>query len=94
MTVSDEASTPRSEADPDRSSVDGTASSVTVFRWTCPICGESRTGMASGQENPLGKAEFSLRQHVQTRDDDAHGPANAFPAGFDSDAADRAVSID
>lgn len=94
MTAPGDAPASRSGAETARSPVDADGSAVTVFRWTCPICGESRTGMASGQENPLGKAEFSLCQHVQTRADDAHGPANAFPAGFDPDAAERAVSID
>lgn len=69
-------------------------SPVAVYRWTCPICGETRTGMASAGEDPREKAAFSLRQHVQTSADEAHGPANVYPARFDPDAADRAVSVD
>ena len=106
MTVSDEVGTRRSRTD-QRSPgepgapTDGGASAagpgrspVSVYRWSCPICGDSRVGMASGGEDPLGKAEFSLRQHVKTSDDDGHGPANRYPPGFDPDAADRAVSVD
>ena len=49
--------------------------------------------MASGKEDPLVQAEFSLRQHVVPPDDDGHGPANRYPPGFDPDAADRMVSV-
>ena len=81
------------DASRDRSAPGGDRASVTVYRWTCPICGASRTGMASGNEDPLVKAEFSLRQHVVTTDDDGHGRANAYPPGFDPDAVDRMVSV-
>lgn len=78
---------------------DGTAdapgrSPVAVYRWTCPICEETRTGMASAGEDPWRKAAFSLRQHVQTSADEAHGPANVYPARFDPEAAESAVSVD
>ena len=108
MTVSDEVPPRRARAERDASSIeDGRStpkedasgreaghSAVTIYRWTCPICGESRTGMASDGENPLGKAEFSLRQHVKTSEGDGHGAANVYPPRFDPDAADRAVSLD
>lgn len=106
MTVSDEVGARRSPADrvsseergsladEGGSAADAEASPVSVYRWSCPICGDSRVGMASGGEDPVGKAEFSLRQHVKTSDDDGHGPANRYPARFDPDALDGAVSVD
>lgn len=94
MTVQDEATEGRTTADAHRSTVDGDWSTVSVYRWTCPICDESRTGIASGNENPLAKAAFSLRQHVRTSVDDDHGPANVFPPEFDPDAAGSAVSVE
>ena len=80
--------------DEDGAGTGGPAGGVTVYRWTCPICRESRTGMASGDEDPAGKAAFSLRQHVWTTEDDGHGGTNRYPPGFDPDAAGRATSIE
>lgn len=67
---------------------------VSVYRWRCPICGASAMGIASGRENPVEKAAFSLRQHVRGTDDDDHGTQNVFPRGFEHDDAYRHVSID
>lgn len=80
--------------DPERTGVEADPSAVTVYRWACPVCGESGTGIASGTENPYEKAAFSLRQHVRTSEDDVHGPANAFPPGFDHDDAGKTVWTD
>lgn len=67
---------------------------MTLYRWTCPICGETRPGVASGDENPTQKAEFSLRQHVLSSDDPDHGSSNTYPGAFDPDAASEFVSIE
>lgn len=80
--------------DSERTGTRGGRSGVTVYRWACPVCGASGTGIASGTETPYEKATFSLRQHVRTSDDGAHGPANTFPPGFDPDDVGKAVSID
>lgn len=72
----------------------GARSPVTVYRWTCPICGESRAGLADlAGEDPSEKAAFSLRQHVRTSAGEGHGPANRFPPGFDPTAVDGSVSV-
>lgn len=67
---------------------------VSVYRWRCPICEASGMGIASGRENPVEKAAFSLRQHVRGTDDDDHGTGNVYPRGFEHDDAYRHVSID
>ena len=64
------------------------------YRWTCPVCGASRVNPA-GEEVDDRNAVTALRSHVLASSDGGHGPANAYPEGFDpSTLADRVVRVD
>jgi hypothetical protein len=64
-----------------------------VYRWACPICGETGMGIASDRVGPAEKAAVSLRQHVRGTEDDDHGPRNVFPDGFEPADVDGYVAV-
>ena len=48
------------------------------YRWTCPICGASRTNRGepeTGRRNAIA----AIRTHVLASDGDGHGPPNGYP---------------
>lgn len=59
------------------------------YRWTCPICGDSRTSMfREGDENrrdTLSRAKGALRAHIISSDGDGHGPIHSVPDGITAD---------
>ena len=58
------------------------------YRWSCPLCGESRNNRLDVDGE---KAEASLRTHVLSSDDEDHGPATYYPSNLDADTLQRHV---
>lgn len=48
--------------------------------WKCPICG--KVGLCRSEPDAAG-AQGALRSHIYGSPSDGHGPASAFPDGFD-----------
>lgn len=51
-------------------------------RWTCPICGRSKTTFISNPDEP-SKSLVSLKNHILKANGDGHGPENAYHQEFD-----------
>ena len=66
----------------------------TLYRWTCPICGQSNVSIARRSENPRAKARASLREHVRATDGNDHAPLGQYPEGFSLDAGDGGITVD
>lgn len=64
---------------------------ATPYRWTCPACRESRSGIAGADENWKSKAIESLKTHIRGRGDDVHGCHGVFPSDLEDDALRSAV---
>lgn len=56
------------------------------YRWTCPICDQSRLN-TSGEQNGVS----ALRSHLLASGGAGHGPVNEYPVGFDPDALSEHV---
>lgn len=67
---------------------------TTLYRWTCPICGESKVSIARSDENPRAKARASLQEHVRATDGNDHAPLGQYPDGFSPDVMDGEISVD
>lgn len=60
------------------------------YRWTCPVCGESRVGIAGPDEHRSSKAIESLKTHIRVREGGGHGLQGSVPAGLaDEDLAEH-----
>ena len=64
------------------------------YRWTCPLCGASRTGIVPGGEDEGYldvRAKTALLSHVRAIEDREHGRRRSVPDDFDRDRLDRHV---
>lgn len=67
---------------------------ITGVRWTCPICGASRTSMATDDQHvdsDIARAKTALLSHVSASADDKHGDMNRIPDKLDLDRLDRYI---
>lgn len=51
----------------------------TVYRWTCPICRASNSGIAVADEDVWTKAVESLKTHLRNQSGEGHGPHGSRP---------------
>ena len=65
------------------------SSSDKGYRWTCPICGNSKVNAMSEQGRNALRA---LKTHVYFTDDDGHASANSYPPEYDEESLDEHVT--
>lgn len=66
-----------------------------VYRWTCPICSETKASLATMDSMDVEEqARSALVSHVRTRDRGGHGRAGRYPPGFNSDEALDCIEIE
>lgn len=70
---------------------EGRQPTATPYRWTCPACQASRSGIAGGDENWESKAVESLKTHIRGRVDAAHGSHGVVPPDLEDEALRSAV---
>lgn len=75
----------------DRSLPDGITS-----RWTCPICGKSRVGIADTKDErmPIQQAKNALTSHILATEGDGHGSHHSMPDAFDIERLDDYVKLE
>lgn len=66
-------------------------SGIAPYRWTCPICQVSKSGIAGADENWRTKALGSLKTHIRGRTGDGHGPHRALPPNLDEETLARCI---
>lgn len=66
---------------------------VTIYRWTCPICAQSRLVLAEGEE-PQEMVLNALESHIRSVVGDGHGDENSFPDDFDSSMLSSCIEIE
>ena len=67
---------------------------ITGVQWTCPICGASRTGMATDDrhvDSDIARAKTALLSHVNASADEEHGGKNRIPDELDQNRLDRYI---
>lgn len=62
------------------------------YRWTCPLCGESRVSVA-GERTTLEQIETSLRMHIYQSDGGSHGPTGAYPDSIRPDQLHEFITV-
>lgn len=60
-----------------------------TYRWRCPICGIARLGVYDTADG--FRAVNALRTHIQSTDEDGHGPVHQLPADLDSETLSEYV---
>lgn len=65
----------------------GMARELIAHRWTCPICSETKTSLATMDAvEAEEQAMNALASHVRTRDGGGHGSGGRFPPDLDVDS--------
>ena len=66
------------------------------YRWTCPICGDSRASVATGGDDEfvVERAKTALLAHVRATEDAPHGPRHSVPEDFRHDRPDQFVELE
>lgn len=66
----------------------GASSNGTIYTWTCPYCGTSRSKVVSER----APAEHALKLHVLNSEGKGHEQRNSYPPTLDTDALDQYVT--
>lgn len=56
-----------------------------MYRWTCPFCGKSRTNVAIESEDGKNNAITALQTHITALGGDGHGPQHEVPSGLEEE---------
>lgn len=66
---------------------------ITLYRWTCPICGESRLTLDEGAQD-RGEVLRNLEAHIRGTAGDGHGDEESFPSALDPDTLTEYVELE
>lgn len=66
---------------------------ITLYRWTCPICDESRLSAADGVQDRAAVLR-NLEAHIQGTAGEGHGDEDSFPDEFDPDTLTEYVELE